>query len=62
MIARTPTYEPVIVASTKEEEGLTHEPWDDHKWSQCSKCQKWYRSELTEGSCSNCTNLPEPII
>jgi hypothetical protein len=35
--------------STSElQKGLLHQPWDDHDWSQCSKCQKWYRSELTE--------------
>ena len=45
-----------------KEQGLSYEPWDDHDWSQCSKCQKWYKNELTEGSCINCANLPEPII
>jgi hypothetical protein len=44
------------------QEGLLHQPWDDHDWSRCNKCQKWYRSELTEGSCNNCANLPEAII
>ncbi len=45
-----------------QEQRLSYEPWDDNDWSQCNKCQKWYKSELIEGICHNCSDIPEPIV
>jgi hypothetical protein len=47
----------------KEEEiGLTAMPWDDHDWFQCKDCKRWFKHELIDNCCHNCTPLPEPII
>ena len=47
----------------KEEEiGLTAMPWDDHDWFQCKDCKRWFKHELIDNCCHNCTPLPEPIV
>jgi hypothetical protein len=46
----------------EEQEGLTAEPWDNNHWSQCCKCQRWFKTELIEGICHNCAPIPEPIL
>jgi hypothetical protein len=51
---------PISTQQTEELYGLEFPPWDNNHWSQCCKCQRWFKTELIEGICHNCSAIPEP--
>jgi hypothetical protein len=53
---------PISTQQTEELYGLEFPPWDDNHWSQCCKCQRWFKTELVEGICHNCSAIPQPIV
>ena len=53
---------PISTQQPEELYGLELPPWDNNHWSQCCKCKRWFRNELVDNSCHNCTELPSPIV
>ena len=46
------------------QEGLSNQPWDNHDWSQCNKCKKWFGIEFIQKDscyCRSCA-LPETVF
>jgi hypothetical protein len=46
-------------ARMEEKYGVDNEPWDKEQWIQCSKCERWFKTQkiLDVHTC-----LPKPIV
>jgi hypothetical protein len=53
---------PISTQQTEELYGLEFPPWDNNHWSQCDKCKRWFKTDLVEGICHDCSTIPKPIV